>query len=124
MRWTNPRLALFAFLLLAACGGGGGPSGVDSSKALRATTADERVLLCDYWDSLYMGETRIATSCPMGSSSQTGGSREQCESTVAGFDAACTATVGEFETCIEAAEADPCVVYDSAICPDSVIRCF
>lgn len=124
MRSMLPYTALAATVFLWACGGGGvGPSGVDGSKLLSATTTDERVLLCDYWDSLYMGEARYATSCPGNPSSQTGGPRYQCESTVAAFDATCTATVAEYETCLAAAEADPCVVYDASICPAALLAC-
>lgn len=116
---------LAATLLVLACACGTPGSGVEGATLLSDTTAEDRVLLCDYWDSVFMGEYRSAESCPMLSIPvMVGGARDVCEAALERVDATCTATVATFERCLAAGEPDACEYRDESVCPQALWDCF
>lgn len=109
--------ALFtASLSLAACGGGGGDSGLDSSKELGTLTADELSTLCEYVVSASPSEPVECDGFTYEPTTQT-----ECESDP--FPETCTATVGNAEACADAIGDDPCTAFESAACAD-LLECF
>ncbi len=88
-------------LTLVACGGGGG-SGLDSSKTLGSLSSAELTDLCEFVVDTYPSE---AVDCGDGQMFEPGTVAECTEDP---FPSDCAATVGQAEACVEALAADVC----------------
>ena len=108
--------------------GGTGASGVDGTKLVTSTTADERKMLCDWSATLYggYGKSRSGT-CDGGTVTSPGPtSQGDCVGGLGGVPAGCPATVKQTEDCLTAqsktAPCDflqlppECAVYDDPRC--------
>jgi hypothetical protein len=101
--------------LVAACGGGGSGSGVDSNKKLADLTASEANAECNYVFDTY---PQVTVACSGGTSITKGEDPTKratdCDGTT-GVPAGCTVTVGQSEACIS----DIYHLSDAALCSTS-----
>ncbi|HSZ84291.1 MAG TPA: hypothetical protein VLA14_18525 [Polyangia bacterium] len=90
------------FLFAAGCGGGGststgsGPPGVDGSKEVTATTAADKMSVCDWYANL-VGGYGAPSSCPL-AVLQAPPSQADCTSQFP----SCAVTVSDFAACVVA----------------------
>lgn len=100
-------VACSCLVIAIGCGGGGG-SGISGSKRLSDLTDAEAQDLCQYAEDAF-GPMRTVTCNDQ--TFEIGGEDNDCETATAGeIPETCTATVGQFEDCMDAIAADPCVL--------------
>lgn len=110
----RPSLVASLVLSLAACGGGGdGPtsSGVDPTTPIAALTTGEVQTFCA-WAVDQQGGPGHMASC--GDTTITTQTEAECEASLVGVT--CTATVADFETCLNAIDGDPCKLFLEESC--------
>jgi len=117
---TPTNLSLIGILLggLAACGGS--DSGVDSGKTLASLSVSEQITLCEWANDQAPTEPYMCNGQTIEPEPA-----EDCAADVAEnpVPATCTATVGDFEACTEAIEADRCTDSIPPACA-KLLSCF
>ena len=114
------KLILVGALLVGACGGDDGGSGVDSSKQIKDLTSDEQMSVCEAGIAAQGGAGKM-TNCGNGVTI-TVKTVADCVMQMGTYKMkGCTATVGQLDTCNAAIGADPCSLGGSACQP--IIAC-
>ena len=110
------KLIMVGALLVGACGGDDGGSGVDSTKQIKDLSADERMQECEFGVATQGGAGKT-TQCGNGVS-VTVKSVSDCVAQMGVYAMhGCTATIAQLDACNAAIGADPCNFGGSACQP-------
>ncbi|MEZ4366654.1 MAG: hypothetical protein R2939_10250 [Kofleriaceae bacterium] len=120
-RTTRVLLLSLTTCLAAACGGDGGSSGVDSSKTIGSLSISEQMELCEWTNDQQPTE-------PFMCGGETIEPEDPADCSAAAIMADpvptdCMATVGQYEACLEAVNADLCAESLPAVC-EPLFACF